>query len=85
MAERSRAQLEMQRAQYNRTSPPPVTTEERLLAEIIQANEELTEALRIYNDIERIGVEREYEKAIRERSRVETRHVPNVSFRCLDD
>ena len=49
------------------------------MAELLRSNEELIEALRIYDDIERIGVEREIERAARERSRVETRHTPSVS------
>lgn len=83
-AERSRAQQVQQRAQHINNSPPPVTTEEKLLAELLKANEDLIEALRIYDDIERIGVEREYEKAVRERSRVETRHIPTHQDEYLD-
>lgn len=56
----------------------PPTREERLLGELLAANEELAEALRIYGDIERIGVETEAEKKARERSKVEVRVAPIV-------
>lgn len=49
------------------------TREERLLAELLRANEELADALRIYDDIERIGKDVEAERAAKERSKVEVR------------
>jgi hypothetical protein len=52
-----------------------LTREEKLLAELLRANEELADALRIYSDIERIGVEGAVERAAKERSKVETRGV----------
>lgn len=58
-AERSRAQLD-----HTGTRRRTDTREELLLADLLKANEELTEALRMYKDLERIGVEREVENAI---------------------
>ncbi|KAI0651280.1 hypothetical protein C8Q79DRAFT_996771 [Trametes meyenii] len=46
-----------------------LTTEEKLLAAILAANEELLEALRQYDDLERVGIERDAQ----ERSKKETR------------
>lgn len=48
---------------------PELTPEEQLLADLLAANEELMEALRVYDDLERVGLEREAE----ERSRKEIR------------
>ena len=45
------------------------TREELLLAALLKANEELTDALRQYEDLERVGIERDAE----ERSKKETR------------
>jgi hypothetical protein len=50
-------------------SPVELTAEEKLLGAILEANEALTSVLRMYDDIERIGIERE----ALERSRQETR------------
>ena len=49
------------------------TKEEKLLAELLRANEELADALRIYSDIERIGKDVEAERAVKERSEVVVR------------
>ncbi|KAH9922326.1 uncharacterized protein BXZ73DRAFT_104144 [Epithele typhae] len=38
------------------------TTEEKLLAAILASNEELLEALRLYDDLERVGIERDTEE-----------------------
>jgi len=51
------------------TELAPFTREEELLAALLASNEQLTEALRLYDDLERVGIEREAE----ERSRKETR------------
>lgn len=51
-----------------------LTQEEQLLAALLAANEDLMEALRQYDDLERVGMEREAE----ERSRKETRMDRNV-------
>ncbi|KAL5479090.1 hypothetical protein ACEPAI_2378 [Sanghuangporus weigelae] len=51
----------------------PSTQEEKLLADLLLANEELAEVLRIYGDIERIGIESEAERQAWERSKVEIR------------
>ena len=57
-------------------SPVELTPEEQLLGAILEANEALTSVLRVYDDIERIGIERE---AV-ERSRQETRLDRSVGF-----
>lgn len=51
------------------SSTGELTQEEQLLAALLAANEDLMEALRLYDDLERVGMEREAE----ERSRKETR------------
>lgn len=61
----------------------PATREEKLLAELLISNEELAEALRIYGDIERIGVESEAERQARERSKVEIRATSMVRGQTL--
>ena len=61
----------------------PPTREEKLLAELLATNEELTEALRIYDEIERVGMENEVERNARERSRVEVRGNAQVRFLLL--
>ena len=55
-----------------------LTTEEKLLAAILASNEELLEALRLYDDLERVGIERDAE----ERSKREIRMDRSVSLRC---
>lgn len=55
------------------------TPEEQLLAALLGANEELLEALRLYDDLERVGIERDAE----ERSRKETRIDRSVSPRLI--
>lgn len=55
-----------------------LTTEEKLLAAILASNEELLEALRLYDDLERVGIERDAE----ERSKREVRMDRSVSLRC---
>ncbi|KAI0299014.1 hypothetical protein B0F90DRAFT_1810761 [Multifurca ochricompacta] len=50
-------------------SPVELTHEEQLLGALLEANEALTSVLRVYDDIERIGIERE----TMERSRQEVR------------
>ncbi|KAI0688491.1 hypothetical protein BC835DRAFT_306317 [Cytidiella melzeri] len=49
--------------------PAQLTREEELLAALLHSNEQLTEAIRLYDDLERVGLEREAE----ERSKKETR------------
>lgn len=53
-----------------------LTTEEKLLAAILAANEELLEALRQYDDLERVGIERDAQ----ERSKKEVRMDRSVSL-----
>lgn len=48
---------------------PELTVEEQLLAALLSANEDLTGALRVYEELERLKIERETE----ERSKKETR------------
>ncbi len=52
------------------------TPEELLLGALLEANEALTSVLRVYDDIERIGIERE----TMERSRQEMRLDRSVGF-----
>jgi len=52
-----------------------LTLEEQLLGALLEANESLTSVLRMYDDIERIGIERE----ALERSRQEVRLDRSVS------
>ncbi|KII83855.1 hypothetical protein PLICRDRAFT_47049 [Plicaturopsis crispa FD-325 SS-3] len=47
------------------TSPVELTVEEKLLAALLEANEDLLEALRVYDDLERLAVERDVEKMSR--------------------
>lgn len=62
-------------AQQDSVEHAEVTQEELLLAALLKANEELTDALRQYDDLERVGIERDTE----ERSRKETRIDRSVS------
>lgn len=55
--------------------PIKLTREEELLAALLASNEELTEALKLYEDLERVGIERETE----ERSKKEIRIDRSVS------
>ncbi|EPQ55785.1 hypothetical protein GLOTRDRAFT_60574 [Gloeophyllum trabeum ATCC 11539] len=71
-AERSRlAAAARDSANFPGTDEEPAapTPEEQLLAALLEANEELQEALRLYDDLERVGLERQAE----ERSRKEVR------------
>lgn len=52
------------------------TLEEQLLGALLEANEALTSVLRVHDDLERIGIERE----AMERSRQETRLDRSVGF-----
>lgn len=54
----------------------PPTPEEQLLGALLEAHETLCSVLRMYDDIERIGIERE----TMERSRQETRLDRSVSY-----
>jgi len=60
-------------------SPVELTLEEQLLGALLEANESLTSVLRMYDDIERIGIERE----ALERSRQEVRLDRSVSDRVI--
>lgn len=51
--------------------PIELTTEEQLLAALLGANEELLEALRVYDDLERVGAERMVEERSRQEVRVD--------------
>jgi hypothetical protein len=57
-------------------SPVELTAEEQLLGALLEANEALTSVLRVYDEIERVGLERE----AMERSRQETRLDRSVSY-----
>jgi hypothetical protein len=66
---------EQQRAVAGTQEP---TLEEQLLAELLAANGELLEALRMYDDLRRVGIEREAE----ERSDAATRIGRSVRLRA---
>lgn len=57
-------------------TPVELTTEEKLLAALLAANEELLEALRVYVDLESLAIERRTE----ERSRKDVRMDRSVSL-----
>lgn len=57
-----------------------MTVEEQLLAALLQANQDLTEALREYDDVISLGASEREEREVRERSRKETRLDRTVSF-----
>ena len=61
-------------------SPVELTPEEQLLGALLEANEALTSVLRVYDDIERIGIERGIEREAVERSRQEVRLDRSVGF-----
>ena len=46
----------------NVTPPTELTVEEELLAALLEANEVLVSALRVYEDLERVAIEREAEE-----------------------
>jgi hypothetical protein len=46
-------------------APHELTVEEDLLAALLESNEALLEALRVYDDLERLAVEREAEEISR--------------------
>ena len=58
-----------------------LTIEEELLAALLSANQELTDALRVYEDLERVKIERDTER----RSKKETRMDPRVSEQSIID
>ncbi|CDO75455.1 hypothetical protein BN946_scf184823.g9 [Trametes cinnabarina] len=72
-AKEGRHSVERERAPSSPKKEKPdtehLTTEEKLLAAILKANEELLEALRQYDDLERVGIERDAQ----ERSKKEIR------------
>ena len=71
-AERSRAHA----IRSDDRSTRLVTTEEQLLADLLGANEELIESMRMYDDLQRLRGDREAE----ERSRQDIRMNAMVSF-----
>lgn len=50
-----------------------MTAEEQLLASLLAANQELLEAFRVYDDLERLALAEREEREVEERSRVEQR------------
>lgn len=77
-AERSRMLKDQACIEPERGDDSPIepTTEEQLLADLLVANEDLLEAIKQYNDLERVAMERKAE----DRSRKETRMDRRVSF-----
>jgi hypothetical protein len=54
-------------------TPHELTVEEELLAALLESNEALLEALRVYDDLERVAVEREAEEISRRDVRMDRR------------
>jgi hypothetical protein len=54
-------------------APRELTLEEELLAALLDSNEALLEALRVYDDLERLAVEREAEEISRRDVRMDRR------------
>ncbi|KAG8908981.1 hypothetical protein FRB99_000084 [Tulasnella sp. 403] len=73
------AQADRARAQALASRPPDAeptdsqTLEEELLAQLLQAHQELIEGFRVYDDLERLALAEREEKEVQERSRHETR------------
>ena len=57
-----------------------LTTEEKLLAAILASNEELLEALRQYDDLERVGIERDAGERSKREIRMDRSVRPPVGF-----
>ncbi|PBK71749.1 hypothetical protein ARMSODRAFT_954590 [Armillaria solidipes] len=76
-AERSRAEQQRKRTLSDNSlledAPVTVTTEERLLAALLGANAEIADALQQYDDLERVGLEREAEENSRRDVRMDPR------------
>lgn len=53
------------------STPAELTIEEQLLAELLAANEDLLGALRVYEDLERLSIEREAEAISRRDTRMD--------------
>ncbi|KAF8515729.1 hypothetical protein BU17DRAFT_93374 [Hysterangium stoloniferum] len=62
---------EAQRNHSDDGRPVPTSKEEELFAALLAANQELLEAFRIYDDLQRLGVAEMEEKEVQERSRKE--------------
>ena len=60
--------------------PIELTMEEKLLAALLQANAELVEALKQYEDLERVAMERKAESRSRKETRM-NRRVSKLSFK----
>lgn len=58
--------------------PGDLTIEEQLLAALLGANAELMEALKLYEDLERVGVERKIEDRSRREARLGRRVCRSV-------
>jgi hypothetical protein len=61
--------------------PPPHPRSEELLAQLLSTNQDLTDALRVYDELETMAQERALEIEAQERSKVDTRLDRTVS--CL--
>ncbi|KAI0341260.1 hypothetical protein BDW22DRAFT_1485694, partial [Trametopsis cervina] len=55
--------------------PVTLTREEELLAALLHSNEQLTEAIRLYDDLERVGLEREAEERSKKETRIDRNRV----------
>jgi len=61
--------------------PPPPTIEEVLLAALLQANQELLETFRVYDELETLGRDEEAEREVREISKHQTKIDRTVSLK----
>lgn len=67
-----------------------MTAEEQLLAALLAANQELLEAFRVYDDLERLALAEKEEREVQERSmveqRIDRRVCPLISMRlCFSE
>lgn len=65
-------------------TPLSLTVEEELLAALLGANEDLQEALRVYADLETLGVERETQERSRKEVRIDRSVRLDSSFEAMD-
>ncbi|KAF9460486.1 hypothetical protein BDZ94DRAFT_1266034 [Collybia nuda] len=79
-AERSRLLKDQEclAIEHGEDSPIELTTEEQLLADLLEANEDLLEAIKQYNDLERVAMERKAEDRSRKETRMDRRHLQHL-------
>ena len=73
-------------AQNGAVAPSPsadLTKEEKLLAALLTANQELVDVFRIYEELEKLAFDEMEEREVAKRSKAETRLDRTVSFRFM--